>query len=157
MDFDWFLGLYTAARQAGARKLGQWSSQGSRRDTGDAEGGSASGTVPSDHHPTGVNPRRDGDRVAIACWLRLPSDGDKPHRNEESRTVHRVVPRSVSRPNVSRDARAFGGVDTIVRTFVSSNQFFKLTALFGPPFAISANDLAPKGGARRLLKLSISP
>ena len=24
-----------------------------------------------------------GDRVAIACWLRLPSDGDKPHRNEE--------------------------------------------------------------------------
>jgi len=24
-----------------------------------------------------------GDRVAIACWLRLPSDGGKPHRNED--------------------------------------------------------------------------
>ncbi|MFN6162037.1 MAG: hypothetical protein ACK5AC_06675 [Planctomycetota bacterium] len=24
-----------------------------------------------------------GDRVAIARWLRLPSDGDKPHRNED--------------------------------------------------------------------------
>jgi len=24
-----------------------------------------------------------GDRIAIAFWLRLPSDGDKPHRNEE--------------------------------------------------------------------------
>ncbi len=31
----------------------------------------------------GGKPRRDGDRVAIARWLRLPSDGDKPHRNEE--------------------------------------------------------------------------
>ena len=31
----------------------------------------------------GGKPRRDGDRVAIASWLRLPSDGDKPHRNED--------------------------------------------------------------------------
>jgi hypothetical protein len=41
------------------------------------------GSPRSDHHPTGINPRRDGERIAVACWLRLPSDGDKPHRNEE--------------------------------------------------------------------------
>jgi len=46
-----------------------------------------SGALPSDHHPTGINPRRDGDRVALVCWLRLPSDGDKPQRNEELRSV----------------------------------------------------------------------
>jgi hypothetical protein len=31
----------------------------------------------------GGKPRRDGDRVAIACWLRLTSNGGKPHRNED--------------------------------------------------------------------------
>jgi hypothetical protein len=43
----------------------------------------SSGAPTSDHHPTGINPRRDGDRVAVACWLRLASDGDKPQRNEK--------------------------------------------------------------------------
>jgi hypothetical protein len=33
-----------------------------------------SGALPSDHHPTGINPRRDGERIAFACWLRLPPD-----------------------------------------------------------------------------------
>jgi hypothetical protein len=50
---------------------------------------------PSDHHPTGINPRRDGERIAFARWLRLLSDGDKPQRNEEpsgwKRTEHRDV------------------------------------------------------------------
>jgi hypothetical protein len=45
--------------------------------------GFRSGAPPSDQHPTGINPRRDGDRAAIACWLRVPSDGGKPHRNED--------------------------------------------------------------------------
>ncbi len=36
----------------------------------------------SDQHPTGINPARDGVRAAFASWLRLPSDGDKPRRNE---------------------------------------------------------------------------
>jgi hypothetical protein len=43
-----------------------------------------SSAQPSDHHPTGINPRRDGDRVAVACWLRVAFDGGKPQRNEES-------------------------------------------------------------------------
>jgi hypothetical protein len=52
-----------------------------------------SGTLPPDHHPTGINPRRDGYRGAIVCWLRFPSDGDKSHRNDDGGAVHRIVPR----------------------------------------------------------------
>ena len=42
------------------------------------------GTRPSDHHPTGINPHRDGGALRSRAPLRLSSDGDKPHRNEES-------------------------------------------------------------------------
>ena len=46
----------------------------------------------------GGKPRRDGGRIAIACWLRLPSDGDKPHRNEDPLRVCLVTTfRSVDR------------------------------------------------------------
>ncbi len=41
----------------------------------------------SDQHPTGINPARNGVRAAFASWLRLPSDGDKPHRNEHRLNV----------------------------------------------------------------------
>ena len=34
-----------------------------------------------------MNPRRDGDRVAFAFWLRVPFDGGKSHRNEECGTI----------------------------------------------------------------------
>ncbi|MFN9602183.1 MAG: hypothetical protein ACK6A7_01895, partial [Planctomycetota bacterium] len=46
--------------------------------------GGGSKLAPIGSSSDGGKPRRDGDRVAIACWLRLPSDGDKPQRNEES-------------------------------------------------------------------------
>ena len=42
-------------------------------------GGSKRATIGSSSD--GGEPRCDGGRVAIACWLRLPSDGGKPQRN----------------------------------------------------------------------------
>jgi hypothetical protein len=50
-----------------------------------------SAAMPCDRHPTGINPRRDEDHSAVTCWLRLPSDGGEPHRNEESGLTLRVV------------------------------------------------------------------
>ena len=52
-----------------------------------------------------------GDRVAIACWLRLPSDGGKPHRNEDRSAFVscRISKRARAWTGfVSRDARASG-------------------------------------------------
>ncbi len=64
----------------------------------------------SDQHPTGINPARDGGRAALASWLRLPSDGDKPRRNE-----HRLMARL--RNNGHHAARPRGAlIETRTRT-----------------------------------------
>jgi len=60
----------------------------------------------------GWHAQEHGDRVAIACWLRLPSDGGKPHRNDDRSAFVscRISKRARAWTGliISRDARASG-------------------------------------------------
>ncbi len=89
-----------------------WSTRGDDQISGGTLGGFAKGVGfdKARHHPIII--RRGQTRVVIGnalrsrAPLRLPSDGDEPHRNEESPEEPSID--SCTAPNASRDARASG-------------------------------------------------